>query len=154
MKIKYIVGDATLPPSNKPAHIIHICNDLGYWGRGFVLAISSRWESPRREYIHWFKNDFSTTKFALGEIQAVDVDSNTTVVNMIAQEGVFHRSSPPIRYNHLEECLIKVVNLKPQSVHLPRIGCGLAGGNWSKIEPLLEKTLISANIPTFIYDLA
>jgi hypothetical protein len=26
--------------------ICHICNDLGGWGKGFVLALSRRWEGP------------------------------------------------------------------------------------------------------------
>ncbi|GAB5527155.1 MAG: hypothetical protein Roseis2KO_50270 [Roseivirga sp.] len=38
------------------------------------------------------------------------------------------------------------------SVHMPRIGCGLAGGKWEKIEPLIEKTLITNQINTFVYD--
>jgi len=40
------------------------------------------------------------------------------------------------------------------SVHLPRIGCGLAGGEWSKIEPLLEKHICVKDVAVFVYDLA
>jgi hypothetical protein len=35
---------------------------------------------------------------------------------------------------------------------MPRIGCGLAGGKWSKIEPLIDRTLIAHQIPTTVYD--
>lgn len=38
------------------------------------------------------------------------------------------------------------------SVHMPRIGCGLAGGKWARIEPLIERRLISAGIPATVYD--
>jgi len=38
------------------------------------------------------------------------------------------------------------------SVHMPRIGCGLAGGTWDQFQPLIEETLLAANIPVFIYD--
>lgn len=38
------------------------------------------------------------------------------------------------------------------SVHMPRIGCGLAGGTWAGIEPLTERRLISAGIPVTVYD--
>jgi hypothetical protein len=37
-------------------------------------------------------------------------------------------------------------------VHLPRIGCGLAGGKWEKVEPLIEKTFLTQEIPVFVYD--
>ncbi|THA79646.1 hypothetical protein E6R60_03350 [Streptomyces sp. A0642] len=38
------------------------------------------------------------------------------------------------------------------SVHMPRIGCGLAGGTWSRIEPLIEKRLTGRGIPVTVYD--
>jgi len=41
--IHYLKGDATLPQSQSPAVIAHICNDQGLWGKGFVLALSARW---------------------------------------------------------------------------------------------------------------
>ena len=39
------------------------------------------------------------------------------------------------------------------SVHMPRIGCGLAGGNWDQIEPLLEEHLAMAGFDVRMYDL-
>ena len=38
------------------------------------------------------------------------------------------------------------------SVHMPRIGCGLAGGDWSKVVPLIEKHLIAAGAAVTVYD--
>ena len=38
------------------------------------------------------------------------------------------------------------------SVHMPRIGCGLAGGKWERIEPLIERTLLARAVPTTVYD--
>ena len=38
------------------------------------------------------------------------------------------------------------------SVHMPRIGCGLAGGTWARIEPLIERRLISAGTAVTVYD--
>ncbi len=35
---------------------------------------------------------------------------------------------------------------------MPRIGCGLAGGKWEVIEPLIDKTLIKNHIITTVYD--
>jgi hypothetical protein len=32
------------------------------------------------------------------------------------------------------------------SVHIPRIGCGLAGGEWSKGEPLIGEHLCGAGV--------
>lgn len=38
------------------------------------------------------------------------------------------------------------------SVHMPRIGCGPAGGKWSRIEPLIEKRLTGRDLPVTVYD--
>jgi O-acetyl-ADP-ribose deacetylase (regulator of RNase III) len=38
------------------------------------------------------------------------------------------------------------------SVHMPRIGCGLAGGEWSKVEPIIRETLSKAGIEVTVYD--
>jgi hypothetical protein len=42
MQIQYIAGDATAPIGDGNKIIAHVCNDIGAWGAGFVLAISKR----------------------------------------------------------------------------------------------------------------
>ena len=76
---------------------------------------------------------------------------------MIGQHGIRTlQDMPPIRYDAVETAL-KTVGEKAQmenaSVHLPRIGCGLAGGKWSEIEPLIERQICALNVPVFVYDL-
>ena len=38
------------------------------------------------------------------------------------------------------------------SIHMPRIGCGLAGGTWDKIEPILVDCQSSKNVQVTVYD--
>jgi len=51
-----------------------------------------------------------------------------------------------IRYDALAQCLSKLAGQIDEGtiIHMPRIGCGLAGGNWDQIEPLLEEHLAMA----------
>lgn len=35
---------------------------------------------------------------------------------------------------------------------MPRIGCGLAGVDWSRVEPLIEETLIRNDPTVVVYD--
>lgn len=150
--ITYLKGDATNPQISGPSIIAHICNDRGGWGKGFVLAVSKRWPDPEQYYRRWSRNGGS---FALGEIQVVQVLPNIWVANMVAQSGYRASSKgPPIRYEALEECLTKLAveaKDKGASVHMPRIGCGLAGGRWELVEPLIQKAL--GNQQVFVYDL-
>ena len=53
MQINYLKGDATVPAGDGPKVIVHICNDVGAWGKGFVLAISKRWPTAERDYRKW-----------------------------------------------------------------------------------------------------
>ena len=75
MSVIYTKGDATKPVSSTNKIIVHVCNDIGGWGRGFVLAISARWKKPEQEYRRWFQ---SNENFALGEVQFVQVEQDIT----------------------------------------------------------------------------
>jgi len=154
--LRYKTGDATVPVSAGHRIIIHICNDVGKWGKGFVLSLSKRWKKPEEEYRRWYR---SQNRFLLGEIQEVNVQSDTTIINMIAQHDIKSDKDgkPPIRYDALETCLEKVAKIAKyngSSVHGPKFGCGLGGcKDWSIIENIIKKTLISKGINVTIYDL-
>jgi O-acetyl-ADP-ribose deacetylase (regulator of RNase III) len=153
--ITYINGDATCPQAKGVKLICHICNDLGGWGKGFVLAISRRWKAPEQQYRAWYA-DRTNNDFGLGAVQFVQVEPYIWVANMIAQRGMKRGSSgPPIRYEAVAECLQKAAAKALEldaSVHMPRIGCGLAGGEWSRIEPLLQEHLCRRGVAVTIYD--
>ncbi|MFL9482835.1 macro domain-containing protein [Chitinophagaceae bacterium LWZ2-11] len=154
MKIEYIKGDATAPiaPGNKI--IVHICNDIGGWGKGFVVAISKRWKEPEMKYREWYN---SKVDFSLGEAQFVQVEKEVWVANVIGQHKISYSGAgvAPIRYDAVAEGLQKVGVFAKEinaSVHMPRIGCGLAGGTWDKIEPLIKDAITSIEIPVIVYD--
>ena len=152
--INYLKGDATNPQIKGNKIIIHICNDIGGWGKGFVMAISKRWKKPENEYRKWFQ---SRENFNLGEIQTVQVEEDIWICNMIGQHKTISNSKgiPPIRYEAVEKCLHKLIDEALQlnaSVHMPRIGCGLAGGKWEEIEPIIERTLLENDVEVYVYD--
>ena len=150
--IIYLNGNAVYPktPSNKV--IVHICNDEGRWGGGFVLSISKRWSEPEKQYKKWIRN----REGKLGEIQFVPVEKDIVVVNMIAQESFVSFVNPvAVRYEALKKCLQQVsdsIKGNEVSVHMPRIGCGIAGGKWENIEPIIIETLFKNDIQVYVYD--
>lgn len=152
--IKYVKGDATAPEEIGNKIIVHICNDIGGWGKGFVLAISKRWVEPEKQYREWYK---FKDKFALGEVQFVQVENDIWVANVIGQHKISkdEHGNPPIRYDAIAEGLKKVGDFAEEiqaSIHMPRIGCGLAGGTWDNIEPLIDENLSSKQIAVTVYD--
>ncbi|MER7985968.1 hypothetical protein ABTY53_10250, partial [Streptomyces noursei] len=70
--IVYVKGDATAPQGKGVKMIVHVCNDLGGWGRGFVLALSRRWPEPERAYRRWHR-ERARNDFGLGAVQFVPV---------------------------------------------------------------------------------
>lgn len=152
--INYVKGDATQPIGDGNKVIVHVCNDVGGWGKGFVTAISKRWKEPENKYRIWFK---SKENFELGEVQFVSVKDNLWVANMIGQRDIKPSTDgiPPIREVYISRCLEKVKDFAIEndcSVHMPRIGCGLAGGKWENIEPRIKNELIAYKIETTVYD--
>jgi len=155
-EINYIVGDAAQPTGEGPRIIVHVCNDIGGWGRGFVIALSKRWPEPEQRYRAWFRGE-EATPFELGEVQFVQVADNLWVANLIGQRDVRSvKGVPPIRYDALRVGLQKVAFEAERvgaSVHMPRIGCGLAGGKWDEVEGIVRDELNAARIEVFVYNL-
>jgi O-acetyl-ADP-ribose deacetylase (regulator of RNase III) len=164
--ITYLKGDATAPQAKGTKLIVHVCNTLGGWGKGFVLAISKRWGQPEAMYRRWYHQRepiqntepgeivMTSGKFELGQTQLIMVAPHLAVINMIAQQGMRTGSSgPPIRYDALEKCLGHVNGYADSfkaSVHMPKIGTGLAQGDWRIIEPIIQRTL--GDLPVYVYE--
>ena len=153
MAIHYLKGDATSPIGEGNKAIIHVCNDIGAWGAGFVLALSKKWSQPEAQYRAWAK---SKVNFQLGFVQPVKVAKDTVVINMIGQKGIRSVGNViPLRYDALTTCLSKVAkycDANNMSVHMPRIGCGLAGGSWEKVEEIINDTLLAEELEVYVYD--
>ena len=155
--ITYVKGDATRPVGDGFKVIVHVCNNIGAWGAGFVLALSKRWVYPEEAYKAMTHRD-------LGSIDLVQVQDDIAVCNLIGQEDVARRGVvrklPPVRYVAIEKGLNELAAIDSyrhstdkMSVHMPKIGSGLAGGNWKIIERIIEVTLCEAGIPVTVYEL-
>ena len=147
MNIKYVKGDATQPRGDGNKIICHICNDRGAWGAGFVLALSKRWNTPE----HFYR---AMQKYEPGDAKVLQVEDNIWVANMIAQHGTGMSKDgiPPIRYTWLAEALYranKVAVEKQATLHMPRIGCGLAGGKWEAVEAVIRAVV---TVDVVVYD--
>jgi hypothetical protein len=91
-EITYVRGDATAPLGKGVKLIAHVCNDIGGWGKGFVLALSNRWPEPEAAYRRWHR-ERAGNDFGLGAAQFVQVDRYVWVANMIGQRGILPQLS-------------------------------------------------------------
>lgn len=148
--ITYLKGDATDPVGDGKKFIIHVVNDVGAWGAGFVLALSRKWKEPEQ----WYRQHPQK----LGDIQIVGVEKDITVISMCAQtlRQSYLEGEIPLKYDYLQRCLFQVNSVTglmsmPCSIHAPRFGSGLARGNWDIIEIMIKEELKYVDV--FIYDL-
>jgi O-acetyl-ADP-ribose deacetylase (regulator of RNase III) len=157
MSINFITGDATQPVGDGTKIIVHVCNDIGGWGRGFVVALSKRWPEPEQRYRAWSRGE-EEKPFALGEVQLVQVTNDVWIANLIGQRDIRTvKSVPPVRYDAIRKGLLQVAKEARRlnaSVHMPRIGCGLAGGKWDEVGKIIDDELVKNGINVTVYDLA
>jgi O-acetyl-ADP-ribose deacetylase (regulator of RNase III) len=154
-KIRYLKGDATKARGSGKRVIAFIINDKGRsWGAGFAYTVQKKWPFVLDEFQHWVEHNRS--EFTLGNIHISRVEPALTIFKMVAQHGYGESPTPRIRYGALEACLRKLAEeamAQKASVHMPRIGCGQAGGSWWVISELLEDTLLKKGIEVTVYDL-
>lgn len=174
MQIFYKVGDITKQSFDKLTFIPHVCNEEsgGTMGSGVAKALYTKWPRVKSEYHDWagrYAQDtyviYQSQKkikpqephFKLGRIKCVVVEDNVVVVNMLAQsdcggfKGKYHPWLPPIRYDALEECLIRLkdelYNCGTECcVQAPLFGTELAGGDPSTIRGLVEEIFSSMDL--------
>lgn len=157
MTIQYVLGDATQPIGDGFNYIVHVVNDANRWGAGFVLSVSKRWPWCKTQYHDWMRRN--SGKAMLGALQLVPVTNDVIVANLVGQHGLRPINGiPPVRYGAIDRalCLLKqvIVERTPAaSCHMPMIGCGLSGGRWSEVEPLVRKHLVAAGINVTVYRL-
>lgn len=160
-KITYVVGDVTLPfrwHENRRVVVAHACNDGGGWGAGVSGAISGRWPHAETAY----RAVWHSGALRPGISQLVQVDRETYVANLVTCHVVTRGARgwlTRVNLRWLERALTQLAEqtrdnvLGGASVHMPRVGCGLAGGRWDEVEPLIQRTLVAADVPVAVYDL-
>ena len=119
------------------------------------MIAAGKWEQPEKEY-----RQIPAKKRKLGYVQYIPVGDNTFIVNMIGQHDIKTNEFgvPPVRYGAIKTCLQKTAEFAQSlnngantvSIHMPRIGCGLAGGDWSIMEKVIEEAV--GDVEVVVYD--
>lgn len=155
-QIEFRFGDASNPIFNKNVAIVHIVNDRArnWSGRGFTHSLYRSFPDAAKDYSVWTTK---SNKFRLGEIHTYLNSSDQAVVSVIAQRGYGPSSTPRIRYSSLHLGLEKtssfLKNTGIDTVQMPRIGSGQAGGDWTIIEGMIYEYLVVRGINVKVLDL-
>lgn len=141
--MEIIHGDITKVVLEKGGSIVHQGNLIKVAGAGVALAIRNAWP---RWYIH-----FCHKTARLGQIDTFPVASEPpiSIITIYAQEGI-GRQKRQTDYPAFIEAVQEVgelyrMRIIPSPIYLPyKIGCGLGGGDWNKILPIIQNHLPNA----------
>ena len=161
-KLTFVEGDATEPRGDGVKVIVHCCNDIGAWGAGFVMALEKKWPFCKLNYWHHLKQKGKWDEEPLGTASVGRINEELVFCNLIGQHGVGRdeEGNPPIRYWAIAYGLLDMIEgladegypVGSYSVHMPRMGCGLAGGEWEVIERIIGDALLSIGVDVTVYD--
>lgn len=147
--VKEIKGDIF---DSKCDMIIHGCNCIGGFGAGIALSIAKKYPLAKTAYFNKFKN----TGWHLGEIQVVDCEDRK-IINAATQ---FNYGSPKsgevyADYPAIKKCFKlakQYAKAHGLSIATPKIGAGLAGGNWEIIKKIIEDEFSDYEISIYYYN--
>lgn len=118
--------------------IIHGCNCFNTMGAGFAAEL-------KKNYPEAYMADCQTTKGdrnKLGDFTFCKID-DLTIINAYTQFACFPRGKDHFEYvafhNFLDNYLGSVRNKR---IKMPKIGAGLAGGDWGRIERIINQLLL------------
>jgi O-acetyl-ADP-ribose deacetylase (regulator of RNase III) len=156
LSITFLRGDATSVRGSGRKLLLQVVNDdaLTWGGGGFAAAVRRKWPLAQKAFTSQVSSDRALLQ--LGNVITHEVQADLSVASVIAQRGYGVSNRPRIRYGALRDGLLKVAATARNSgasVHMPRIGTGLAGGAWPVVEEIIREALIRARVPVFVYDL-
>ena len=156
----------TLAKNGKFDVIVHGCNCMSVMSAGIALEMAKRYNCHRfkleeigpsieklgcidYETLHFSDWDKKFQKYP----DAGDtILHSLTVVNAYTQYYPSVRSRP-LDYEALTLCMRKINHtFKGKYIGMPMIGAGLAGGDWNKIRPIIERELKDCLVTVVVYN--
>jgi O-acetyl-ADP-ribose deacetylase (regulator of RNase III) len=125
--------------------IAHGVNTQGIMGAGVAKALYEKWPKVKFAYLDFFTefNAGPNGEHFLGDIDVIQVfRGGPFVANCFTQQYFGSDGKRYVSYDAMNDCMEKLylfcVNQGINEVAIPKIGCGLAGGDWNIVRSILE----------------
>lgn len=161
--LKYKVFNMLDALNNEEVNVIlQGCNAFCAFGKGLALEIKNRYP----EAYDADKKTVYASKEKLGKISFVEVSTNHFIVNCYTQyhwikglnnEPTIVKNGKTVfvlaNYEAIKNSMIAVRNQFDKELRLgiPKIGAGLANGDWMKIESIIKEELIDHGYDVTFY---
>lgn len=136
MKIEYVKGDLL---QTELRHIIHGCNSRGVMRSGVAKLIRDKYPQAYQDYY----DRYNSNGLDLGSIVVSVQNDNKVIHNAITQENYGRRSDIVyVSYWAIANVFRHIESWGIKAIAMPKIGAGLANGDWNVIEGIIENTLV------------
>jgi O-acetyl-ADP-ribose deacetylase (regulator of RNase III) len=169
MKYNEIKGDLIkLAQRGKFDVIAHGCNCFCQMGAGIAPQMAKAFSCNDASKYHGESTSFPDLRGDMAKLGTIetyawfvfDEEGNRRrldVVNAYTQYkyGRNHKDGDlnPVDYAAIEMCMKKLnYRFKGKHIGLPKIGAGLAGGDWERIKGIIQKELKDCEVTIVIYD--
>jgi len=128
--------------------IAHGCNCSGGFGSGFAKQVAERYPSVRESYLV----RHNSRGWKLGEVQILGVGdgSGREIANCATQQRYGRPDEGPyVSYPAVRQVIRNLCRSWPGGFAIPKIGAGLAGGNWDIISKIIEEESPSTEIRVY-----
>lgn len=150
MITKYIVGDITETELKYIAHGVNCQNKMG---SGVAKALYEKFPEVKSEYHMWCEDrKASNPSNLLGTY--FYVESNDKVIfNLFTQLNYGYDGKRYVNYSAISTIFKELKSRnKGTTIAIPKIGCGLAGGDWKFVEQLINDT-VGDDLEIWVYEL-
>ncbi len=155
MEIVYHNGDmfSHVFQEQQPKIFVHGCNAQGVMGSGVAYQIKRRFPFAYQLYMETHASNGLQVGSIVG---ANNTDLNYIVINAITQKYYGRDSNTVyVSYGAVENCMKSIDLLfegwNTPEVVMPKIGCGLANGDWNIASDIIKKH--STNYQPVVYEI-
>ena len=146
--IKYVKGDLF---DTKCDIIAHGCNCRGGFGSGVAYTMAVKYPKAKEMYLE----KYDEQGWKLGEVQFVHTVKGKIIANCATQLAYLPRGVRHANYSAIEHAMYDVKEYAQEnnlSIAIPKIGAGLAGGDWKVIEGILQKVFSDYDVTVYHLD--
>lgn len=146
--IVYVTGDLFTTDANI---IMHGVNCRGGFGSGVAKQMTEHYPEARVAYLNKWKNH----RWYLGQVQFVPQPDGRIIANCATQLDYLPRGQCHANYDAIEYAIARVLHYAKErnyTIAMPKIGAGLAGGDWNKIQKIINDVTGDTEVRVYVQE--
>lgn len=135
--------------------IVHGCNAQGKMRSGVAKAIREKWpEASYDPYIKEYENNgLRVGSTILGVTSCGKIIANAITQEFYGYDGKLYLSYDALIevFSYIDNNILSAHDDGYETIAMPKIGSGLAGGNWEIIEEIISTCFVNRNVVIYVY---